>query len=82
LAVKGNNINNKRDEVQKSERVSYMTYEMKIQEEREEAREEGRIEEKLSSIRSMMTKLGLTGEKAMDVLDIPQDKRDLYAAQL
>ncbi len=59
-----------------------MTYEMKIQEERDEAREETRAEEQLSSIRKMMNKLGLTADKAMDVLDIPAEKREALAEKM
>ncbi len=53
-----------------------------LQEGRAEGREEGREEEQLSSIRNMVNKLGLTAEKAMDVLDIPMEKRKAYAEQL
>ncbi len=71
-------------------RLEYMTLMMELKEQRREGREEGRAEgerkgraeEQLSSIRSMMNKLGLTAEKAMDVLDIPAEKRDAYLAQL
>ncbi len=59
-----------------------MTYELKLDDAREEGERKGRAEEQLSSIRSMMNKLGLTAEKAMDVLDIPAEKRSVYLAQL
>ena len=48
----------------------------------EQGERNGRFKEQLSSIRNMMKKLGITAEKAMDVLDIPADKRDIYVAQL
>ncbi len=53
-----------------------------LQEGMEKGMEKGRAEEQLSSIRNMMNKLGLTAEKAMDVLDIPMEKRKAYAEQL
>ncbi len=37
---------------QESERVSYMTYAMKIQEERDEARAEGRVDTIISNVRA------------------------------
>ncbi len=49
---------------------------------RAEGERKGRVEEQLSSIRNMMNKLGLSAEKAMDVLDIPMEKRKAYAEQL
>ncbi len=75
---------------QESEKVSYMTYEMKIQEERDEARAEGRAEgerkgraeEQLSSIRNLMESVGWTAQQAMDALKIPAEKREVYLAQL
>ncbi len=53
----------------------------------EEAREDGikagmsrgALETTISAIRSMMKNLGLSMEKAMDVLQIPDDERAKYA---
>ena len=53
----------------------------------EEAREDGikagmsrgALETTISAIRSMMKNLGLSMEKAMDVLQIPADERAKYA---
>ena len=53
----------------------------------EEAREDGikagmsrgALETTISAIRSMMKDLGLSMEKAMDVLQIPDDERAKYA---
>ena len=45
-------------------------------------REEGREEEKLNSIRSLMKKLNLTLEQAMDVLDVPKSEQEKYAQLL
>jgi len=66
------------------ERVSYMTFAMKMMEERKEGFKEGKAEglaEGLaSSIRNMMKNMGVSLEKAMDVLQIPADERAKYAA--
>ena len=42
----------------------------------------GREEEKLNSIRSLMKKLNLTLEQAMDVLDVPKSEQEKYAHML
>ena len=47
-----------------------------------QGREEGREEEKLNSIRSLMKKLNLTLEQAMDVLDVPKSEQEKYAQLL
>ena len=71
---------------QEQERVSYMTYAMKIQEERDEARAEGRAEGEefaiLASIRNLMETLNLTAQQAMDALKIPVAEQAKYAALL
>ena len=67
------------EEIQKVKRiegeaVSYMTYEMKIKEERKEERKETRRED----IRRLISKLKISAEQAMDLLEIPQAERQLY----
>ena len=74
------------------ERVSYMTFAMKMIEERKEGfREgerqgftnglaEGKAEGVAFSISNMMKNLGVSVEKAMDILQIPADERTKYAA--
>ena len=74
------------------ERVSYMTFAMKMMEERKEGfREgerqgftnglaEGKAEGVAFSISNMMKSLGVSVEKAMDILQIPADERTKYAA--
>ena len=42
----------------------------------------GREEEKLSSIRSLMKKLNLTLEQAMDALGVPKDEWEKYKKML
>ncbi len=74
------------------ERVSYMTFAMKMMEERKEGfREgerqgftnglaEGKAEGVAFSISNMMKSLGVSVEKAMDILQIPAAERTKYAA--
>ncbi len=59
-----------------------MTYEMKIQEERDAARAEGERKTELSAIHNLMETLQLTAQQAMDALKIPEEKREAYLAQL
>ena len=71
------------EEIQKVKRiegeaVSYMTYEMKIKEERKEERKETRMED----IRRLISKLKISAEQAMDLLEIPQADRQLYKSAL
>ena len=67
---------------QESERVAYMTYAMKIQEEREEAKKEGRIENIQSNVRSLMQKKGWGLEETLDILDVSPEDRKLISAQI
>ena len=65
---------------QEQERVSYMTYAMKIQEERDEARAEGRAESRSEDIKSLMQTTGWAIEKAMEALKIPKVEWEKYKA--
>ena len=47
-----------------------------------EGREEGREESLLSSLKTLMKKLKLTIEQAMDMLDVPPDARKALALKL
>jgi len=40
------------------------------------------LEEKLANLRAIMTNLKLTADKAMDVLNVPQEERAQYVAKL
>ena len=71
------------EEIQKiklieGEAVSYMTYEMKIKEERKEERKEILV----ASIRRLVSKLKISAEQAMDLLEIPQTDRQFYKSFL
>ena len=67
---------------QESERVAYMTYAMKIQEERDEAKKEGRIENIQSNVRSLMQKKGWGLEETLDILDVSPEDRKLISTQI
>ena len=57
-----------------SERVSYMTLEMKMKEERKE----GRKETLLASIRSLMQKMNIPAEEAMELLSLsPEQQKEI-----
>ena len=47
-----------------------------------EGRVEGRVEELLENIRAVMNNLNLTAEKAMDILNVPQEDREIYMQKL
>ena len=47
-----------------------------------EGRMEGRMEELLENIRAVMANLNLTAEKAMDILNVPQEDRAVYMQKL
>ena len=63
---------------QESERVSYMTYAMKIQEERDEARAEGKVESTIEHIKNLMNRKGWDIEDALDALGIPEGEWNTY----
>ena len=66
--------------LEKEERVSYMTFAMKMMEERKEGFREGKAEGLLLAIRNVMKNMSISLEKAMDVLQIPAEERAKYAA--
>lgn len=61
-------------------RLDFMTFEMYLKERelenKEKWREEGREKTLIENLRSIMNKLNLSADKAMDFLDVPNDKRD------
>ncbi len=59
-------------------RKEFMTYQMALLESKLDGREEGREENAIENLRSVMKKLNLSAEKAMDFLDIPDDKRKRF----
>ena len=67
-------------------RLEYMTLAMHDMEIREEAREEGREEGKenatVTNLRTVMKKMKLSAEKAMDFMDIPPEDQPKYAVML
>ena len=49
---------------------------------KQEYREEGREEEKISNIRTLMQRLKLSAEAAMDALAVPPEEQQKYAMLL
>ena len=45
-----------------------------------EARDEGKKENLLDNIRSLMKKLNMTAQQAMEILEVPADKQKEYLA--
>ncbi len=68
------------------ERVGYMTYAMKIEEERELAeekgRKEGKIETVINNVRSLMKKKGWSFNEALEALDVSPEDRVTISARL
>lgn len=60
------------------ERVRYMTYQMKMHEERKEGIKEGKID----SLKAVMKRFKLTLEDALEALEIPLSERDYYRTAL
>ena len=54
--------------------------EVRAEEARADGRQEGRQEGLTASIRNVMHSMNFSVEKAMDVLQIPADEREKYAA--
>lgn len=57
-------------------RLEYMTYQMALLESKLEGEESGREKNLIENLKAVMKKLNFTAEKAMDFLDVPQDKRN------
>ena len=57
-------------------RLEYMTFEMALLESKLEGEERGREENTIEHLKSVMKKLNYTAEKAMEFLDVPEDKRN------
>ena len=45
---------------------------------RNEGRTEGRTDERMSNLRQLISKLKMSAEQAMDVLDVPMSERQRY----
>ena len=71
---------------QESERVSYMTYAMKIQEERDEARAEGKAEGRvdtiINNVRALMDKKGWSADETLDILNVSPEDRAVVVTRL
>ena len=79
-----------RIKIEERGKVGYMFLADKIAEERfyaakagrEKGREEGRIEAQLENIHRLITKLKISAEQAMDLLEIPPSERQHYKGAL
>lgn len=71
---------------QESERVAYMTYAMKIQEERDEARAEGKAEGRvdtiINNVRALMDKKGWSADETLDILNVSPEDRAVVVTRL
>ena len=65
-----------------TERMSYMTYEMKLQEMQDFGYNKGKTEGKIESIKELMRNLNLSPEKAMKALGIAPSEFSRYLALL
>ena len=59
-----------------------MTYQMALLESKLEGEERGREENTIKHLKAVMKKLNFTAEKAMDFLDVPEDKRSRLLTML
>ena len=56
-------------------RLEFMTYHMALLESKLEGEQQGREKNLIENLKAIMKKLNFTAEKAMDFLDVPEDKR-------
>ena len=79
-----NRVDNKLRELKSLEElgVEYMTYELMLQDARDDGYDKGRDEEKISNLKRLMNKMHMTVEEAMDFSDIPKEDREKYSAAL
>ena len=68
--------------------IMFMLFDEELQqklhdkETKETAMEEGRVEGLITSIKNLMESLNIPIDKAMDVLKVPNDKREYYKTQI
>ena len=79
-----NRVDNKLKELKSREEigVEYMTYELMLQDARDEAREEAVFITEIKNIKRLIDKMHMTIEEAMDFSDIPEKDREKYTAAL
>ena len=75
------------EEIQKvkreeGERVNYMTFAMKMMEERKEGRKEGQRDERMAILRRLVTQSQLSIEQALDMIGIPEKEQPAYKKML
>lgn len=64
------------------ERVRYMTFQMKMNEERKEGRKEGKLDTLLDNVRSLMKNMNLSAEQALQALNVSDADRKIVLAGL
>ena len=59
-----------------------MTYELTLLEREEQGEERGRENAIIANLHSVMRKLNISAENAMDFLDVPKEEQSYYASKL
>ena len=79
-----NRVDNKLKELKSREEigVEYMTYELMLQDAKDEAREEAIFITEIKNLKRLIKKMHMTIEEAMDFSDIPESDREKYTAAL
>ena len=79
-----NRVDNKLKELKSREEigVEYMTYELMLQDAKDDGYDKGRLEEKIENLKRLINKMHMTIEEAMDFSDIPEKDREKYTAAL
>jgi len=71
-----------RVKLSKEWRLSFMTYELTLLEREEQGEERGRENAIIANLRSVMRKLNISAENAMDFLDVPKEEQSYYVSKL
>ena len=72
----------RRVKLEKGERVNYMTFAMKMMEERKEGRKEGQRDERVAILRRLVTQSQIPVEQALEMIGIPQAEYLSYKKML
>lgn len=72
----------RRVKLEEGERVNYMTFAMKMMEERKEGRKEGQRDERVAILRRLVTQSQIPVEQALEMIGIPQAEQLSYKKML
>lgn len=72
----------RRVKLEEGERVNYMTFAMKMMEERKEGRKEGQRDERVAILRRLVTQSQIPVEQALEMIGIPQAEHLSYKKML